>query len=243
MRKLVIITFASMITLSGCGSESNELIDAINNSYNMDSGSIISNFQYTTEYGNIDIEGTVSGTIIADFSSDLDKVTASVNFKGSEESFEYYIDDKGNVIVSDSNADVLYSPLYDEAPDLEQYIGSIPVPESKTIKVDGEDVLVNEYNFKLDNLNNEVVKSLFDTVVKLGFVSSDILKEENIEGTYNLSFDVEAETGQLVEERLEYMSQGESSLSTSTSISVSNTYSYDNVDVDLPSEAISEAEE
>lgn len=234
MKKIIFIPFASLITLTGCGSEENELLNAIDNSYDMKTGSIVSNFDYTTEYNNIDIEGTVAGTINILFGSDYDQISADIEFEDAKDSFEYYVDNKGNVIAEDQNSEVAYAPLYIEAPDLEMYEESVPEPEQTTIKIDGQEMTVNQYSFEFEKLNTEVAKSMFDPVIKLGFVSPDILQTDEISGTFKLDYYVDSESGNLVKESLEFANKKDNELDTKTSIKIVNTYSYDEEEVTLP---------
>lgn len=234
MRKIIFMSLASLITLTGCSGEENELLKAIDNSYDLNSGSIVSKFDYTTEYNNIDIAGTVDGTIKILFGDDYDKISANINFEDAKDSFEYYIDNKGKVVANTQNSDVAYAPLYIEAPDLGIYEDSVPEPTKATIKINDKDVNVNQYSFNFDKLNSEVAKSLFDPIIKLGFISPDILQADEITGNFKLNYYVEPESGNLVKESLEFSNKDDDKLDTKTSINIENVYTYDEQNVTLP---------
>lgn len=234
MKKIIFMSLASLITLTGCSGEDNELLNAIDNSYDLNSGSIVSKFDYTTEYNNIDIEGTVDGTIKILFGDDYDKISADVNFEDAKDSFEYYVDNKGEVIADTQNSDVAYAPLYIDAPDLGIYEDSVPEPTKATIKIDDKDVDVNQYSFNFEKLNTEVAKSMFDPIIKLGFVSPDVLQTDEITGNFKLNYYVEPETGNLVKESLEFSNNDNNKLDTKTSIKIENVYTYDEQEVTLP---------
>lgn len=234
MKKLFCMSLATLLVFTGCGSEENELISAINNSYDLDTGSITSKFNYTTEYENIDIAGTVEGKLKIAFGKDYDKVSADVNFEDKAEKFEYYVDNKGNIITDQMTSDMLFAPLYTSAPDLNSSVESIPEPKEATIKYDGADVTVNQYAFTFDQLDADVAKSMFDPIVKLGFISSEVLQGDVIEGSFKLTYNVNPETGMLLSESLKYASKVDDSLSTKTTVTIKNTYSYDETEVELP---------
>lgn len=236
MRKIFCMSLATLITLTGCSSDDNELVTAIGKSYDLETGSIESKFNYTTEYGNIDIAGTVSGDINIEFGDDLDKISANVNFEDKQDKFEYYVDHKGNIISDDVDTDVMFAPLYINAPDLDPYIESIPEPKSITKSIDGVDKQFNMYTFSFEKLDTEVAKSLFDPVIKLGFVSTDILQGDIIDGTFKLTYVVDPETGLLYSEKVNFVSEEDDNLSTKTTININNMYNYDQTDVSLPEE-------
>lgn len=243
MKKLFFITFASLIALSGCGAEENELLNAIDNSYDLDTGQIQSKFDYTTEYNNIDIEGTVSGLITIDFGNDLDKITANINFEGSEDQFEYYVDSKGNIISNTESTEVDYAPLYIDAPNLSDFAEEIPEPKASTFKTEDGEIDVNVYTFEFTELSTDIAKSLFDPIIKLGFVSTEVLQRETIEGNFKLNYYVDIETGKLVAETLDYSNKTTDNLTTKTEIHIENTYSYEENIVELPqSESETESE-
>ncbi len=249
MKRIFFMSLVSLIAFTGCSSEENELLSAIDNSYDLNTGSIVSNFDYTTEYNNIDIAGTVDGQVKILFGSDYDKIAANVNFEDKKEVIEYYVDKKGDIITENTDSDVVYAPLYIEAPELDEYAEQVPEPTAAEINVDGAKVKVNKYSFKFEKLNTEVAKSMFDPIVKLGFVSTDVLQSELIEGTFNLNYFVDPETGNLVKETLSFTNEANNSIATKTKIEVANTYNYDETEVELPagygeakSEATSEVE-
>lgn len=228
------MSLASLVLLTGCGSEENELVSAIENSYDLNTGSIVSDFDYTTEYNNIDIEGTVDGQIKILFGEDYDKISADVNFKDKKEAIEYYVDKKGDIITDNPESDVVYAPLYIDAPQLGDYVSQIPEPTQDKIEVDGKELAVNKYEFNFESLNTDIATAMFDPIVKLGFISSDILQSETIAGKFTLTYFVDPETGNLVKEALTFGNQSEGDLAAKTSIEVTNTYNYDETTVELP---------
>lgn len=234
MKKVFFMSLTLLILFTGCSSEQNELITAIDKSYDLDTGSIVSNFNYTTEYNNIDIAGTVDGQIEILYGDDYDKVTANINFGEKNDAIEYYVDKKENIINEDSKSDVVYAPLYLEGPELDGYIEQIPEPTTTELEIAGQSQTVNQYSFELASLETEVAEAMFDPIVKLGFVSPDVLKSETIDGTFNLNYYVDPETGYLLKENLSYTSQADNTISTKTTISIENTYDYEQTIVELP---------
>ncbi|WOO88175.1 hypothetical protein RZE82_04405 [Mollicutes bacterium LVI A0039] len=237
MKKLFFMSIASMITLTGCGSNEHELIQAIDNSYDLSTGQIVSKFDYTTEYNNIEIAGTVKGLITIDFGKDVDKISAQINFEGNEDAFEYYVDNKGNIIAD--NEQSLYAPLYIDAPDLSEYLEELPEPVYTVVDVDGVETPVNQYTLLLEEMSTPVAKSIFDPIIKMGFVSSDVLQLEKIKGDFTLNYYVNPETGLLVSETLDYTNSTDDGLNTKTTIHIENSYSYEENEVSLPTEEAS----
>lgn len=234
MKRIFVMSLASLLLVTGCGAKDNELLTAINNSYDLDTGSIESNFAYSTEYNNIDIEGTVAGKIKILFGEKYDKVSANVNFENNKENIEYFVDNKGNIITESSESNVVYAPLYMEAPEINSYLDKIPEPTQETISIKGKDVKVNKYIFTFDALDTKVAKAMFDPILKLGFVSTNILQNEQITGKFNLSYFVDPETGNLLKEKISFSNQADDTLSTKTNVEITNTYNYDKTDVELP---------
>ncbi len=234
MKKILYIPIMATILLTGCSSNDNELLSAIEDSYNLKTGTIQSDFKYSTQYANIEIEGVVEGSIDISFGSDYDKITADINFDDNSDKVEYYVDNKGEILSANDSSDVSYAPLYIEAPDLSKYEEDILEPKATTIKVDGKETKVNEYTFKFEKLDTEVAKSMFDPIIKLGFVSADIMQEDFIDGTFNLSYFVNPETGLLEKETLSFTQTGDDTQSTKTTVKIENVYSYDEVEVEVP---------
>ncbi len=248
MKKLFTISIAALIGLTACGSEQNELISAIEKSYDLDTGTITSKFEYTTEYNNLELEGTVEGNLKVQFGSKYDLVTANVGYGDSSDVIEYYVDQNGEVVGdAGEEVDSLYAPLYIEAPQLDAYADSIPEPTETTIKVDGQDTTVNQYTLEFAKVDTDIAKTLFDPIVKLGFISSDILNANEIVGKFTMNYFVDPETGLLVKEELSFSNEEDNELSTKTKVKITNTYNYDEVEVELKdteaSEASSEASE
>lgn len=234
MKRIFVMSLVSLLLVTGCGAEDNELLTAINNSYDLNTGSIESSFVYSTEYNNIDIEGTVAGNIKILFGENYDKVSANVNFEDNKENIEYFVDNKGNVITKNSESNVAYAPLYIEAPELKNYIDKVPAPTQEMISADGKNIKANKYSFKFDALDTKVVKAMFDPILKLGFVSTNILQNEQINGQFNLDYFVDPETGHLLKEKISFSNQSDDTLSTKTNVEITNTYNYDKTDVELP---------
>lgn len=228
------MSLTSLIILTGCGSKDNELLAAIENSYDLSTGSIESNFEYTTEYNNIDIEGTVDGNIKVLFGNEYSKVTANINFEDESENIEYYIDSKDNIISNDNDRNINYTPLFTDAPNIGDYIESIPKPKKTTISINDKDISVDSYAFDFGTLDTKAAKIIFDPIVKLGFVSSDILQSDEINGDFTLTYFVDPTSDQLLKECFTYTSQEDDSLSTNTTVKVSNIYNYDETTVELP---------
>lgn len=247
MKKLITLSVAGLIALTGCGEEKNELISAIDGSYGMESGAITTTFSYTTEYDNIDLAGEVEGTLDLAFDKELDSVIGSIEFGDKTDNFEYFIDSKGNITSSGSNQDVLYSSLYEEAPDLSDFVEQIPTPESVEIDVDGSTVTANQYKLELDKLNTNVAIELFDPIIKLGFISAEVLNSDNVTGSFDLTFNVDPETSKMINSKIEYSNEEENEIGTKTDISIENVYSYEEQDVqvasDIESASDSEASE
>lgn len=234
MKRIFVMSLASLILLSGCGTEDNELLTAIDNSYDLKTGSIESSFSYSTKYNNIDIEGTVAGKIKILFGDQYDKVSANVNFEDNNETIEYYVDNKGNIITESAESNVAYAPLYIEAPDLKNYIDKIPAPTQETTMVNGKNVAVNKYSFNFGSLDTEVVRAMFDPILKLGFVSTNILQNEQINGDFSLNYFVDPTTGNLLKEVISFSNSSDDSLATKTNVEITNIYNYDQTDVELP---------
>lgn len=243
MKKILYVPIMAAILLTGCSSSDNELLAAIDNSYNLKTGTIQSDFKYSTEYENIEIEGVVDGSINIDFGSKYDKITADINFDDKSDKVEYYVDNKGNILSANNTGEVSFAPLYIEAPDLSKYEDQILEPSPTTIKVDGNEVKVNEYTFKFDKLDADVAKSMFDPIIKLGFVSADVLQAEFVDGTFNLSYYVNPETGLLEKESLSFTQKGDDTQSTKTVVKIENVYSYDEVEVEVPDNLSEEGSE
>ncbi|WOO89993.1 hypothetical protein R2F61_04665 [Mollicutes bacterium LVI A0078] len=240
MKKILYIPIMATILLTGCSATDNELLSAIEDSYNLKTGTIQSDFKYSTQYDNIEIEGVVEGSINIAYGSDYDKITADINFDDNTDKVEYYVDNKGEILGADDEGEVLYAPLYIDAPDLSKYEDDILEPKSTKIKVDGKDVNVNEYTLELDKLDTEVAKSMFDPIIKLGFVSADIMQADFINGTFNLSYYVNPETGLLEKESLSFTQTGDDTQSTKTTVKIENNYSYDEVEVEVPASLLEE---
>lgn len=240
MKKILYIPIMATILLAGCSANDNELLSAIEDSYDLKTGTIQSDFKYSTQYDNIEIEGVVEGTINIAFGSDYDKITADINFDDNSDKVEYYVDNKGEILSADDEGEVLYAPLYIDAPDLSKYEDDILEPKSTKIKVDGKDVNVNEYTFEFDKLDTEVAKSMFDPIIKLGFVSADIMQADFINGTFNLSYYVNPETGLLEKESLSFTQTGDDTQSTKTTVKIENNYSYEEVEVEVPASLLDE---
>lgn len=247
MKKLITLSVAGLIAFTGCGEEKNELVSAIDGSYGMESGAIATTFSYTTEYDNIDLAGEVEGTLDLAFDKELDSVIGSIAFGDKTDNFEYFIDNKGNITSSGNNEDVLYSSLYTEAPDLSEFVEQIPAPESVEIDVDGSTVTANQYKLELDSLSTDVAIELFDPIIKLGFISTEVLNSESVTGSFNLIFNVDPETSKMINSKMVYSNEENNEIGTKTNISIENVYSYVEQDVqaesDIESESTSEASE
>lgn len=240
MKKILYIPIMATILLTGCSATDNELLSAIEDSYDLKTGIIQSDFKYSTQYDNIEIKGVVEGSINIAFGSDYDKITANINFDGNSDKVEYYVDNKGEILSADDEGEVSYAPLYIDVPDLSKYEDDILEPKTTKIKVDGKEVNVNEYTFEFDKLDTEVAKSMFDPIIKLGFVSADIMQADFINGTFNLSYYVNPETGLLEKESLSFTQSGDDSQSTKTTIKIENVYSYEEVEVEVPASLLEE---
>lgn len=235
MKRIFFMSLTSLVLLTGCGSKDNELLTAIENSYDLKTGSIESNFEYTTEYNNIDIEGTVAGKIKVLFGDQYSKVTADIIFEDDSENIEYYVDGKDNIISNDFEHNVSYTPLFTEAPNIgDSLTDSIPVPTAETIEINNTEIKVDTYEFDFNTLDTKAANTIFDPVIKLGFVSTEILQSEQIDGDFSLTYYVDPTTDKLVKECFKYNSQEENSLSTNTTVEISNIYDYSETTVELP---------
>lgn len=234
MKKIFFMSLSSLLLLSGCSTQDNELLTAIENSYDLKTGSIESNFIYETEYNNIDIEGVVDGNIKILFGDEYSKVNAIINFEDDSEHIEYYVDDKDNIISNDFDQELSYTPLFSTAPDLSSHIDEIPAPTKETIKVNDQELAVDTYEFNFTSLDTGTAKLIFDAIVKLGFVSSDILQSEQIDGQFTLKFFVDPETDRLIKECFTFSNQEDNSLSTNTKVEITNIYDYTATTVELP---------
>lgn len=234
MKRIFFMSVASIIVLTGCTTQQNELFTAIENSYSLKTGTIASKFEYTTEYNNINIAGTVNGNINISFGDKYDKVDADVNFEDKSDKFEYYVKKNGDIVTDKEDDIIQYTALYTEAPNFTGYEDQVPQPVAATVNVGGVDTQVNQYTFNFDSLDTQVVKSLFDPIIKLGFISSNVLKEDNLEGSFTLNYYIEPTSGNLVKEDLAFTNTEDNSLATKTIITISNEYSYEPTEVELP---------
>lgn len=237
MKRLLSMAVVGAILLSGCGS-SNELVDAIDNSYS-NSGKIISKYNYNTSYDNLEVGGDIKGAVTTTYGDDVSLIEGNIDFSGTNNEFTYYANDKDDVYSYDGSevTEEVLAPLYTESPDISDYIDSIPEPTNEEVEVDGVTYNSDVYSFAFDDgLNTGIASSMFDTVIKLGFVSSDLLTNEDVDGKFSLEFYVDSETGNLIKEVSKFSNADNDSDTTKTEITVVTTFDYEEQEVEVPSE-------
>ncbi len=239
MRQIFGIAILSAIMLSGCATTNNELLQAIDDSYSMDSGKIISKYKYETSYDNLELGGEVKGTIAMSYSSPFDLIEGNIAFADTNQKFKYYVSEDNNVYSLENNKlqEKAMLPLYTNEPNLHKYQKKIPKPTTKTVTVAGEKYECDMYVIEAsEQVDTKLVNALFETVIKLGLVGSDVLTADTISGNFSFTFYVDQSSGKLIKEIVTYQNQEEEGLASQIKVEIETSFDYSKQQFEVPSE-------
>lgn len=239
MKKIISLIIIAGFILVGCSTNNTELNNAIYNSENMTTGSIQTNFKYSTDFGNVEVGGDVTGTLKLTYGETINLVTGNVTINDNADEFTYYennnkvysLDEDGNKV------EETIAPFFTQVIDINTLTTDEVEAESTELEIGDTTVTTDAYTIELENtLTGEQATTIFEVIAKLGFISSDVLAAETIPGKITIVFYVNPETGELLQEKVTYSNSEVEDKTSTTNIELETTYNYEAETFEVPSE-------
>lgn len=243
MKKIISLLVGITLMLAGCGGGNNELSTAIYNSENMNTGVINADFTYKSDFGNVEVGGDVTGNVNLTYGETFDKVSGNITLNENVDDFTYYINDDNVYSVDEDGNKVVetVTPFFHQTLDINELVTTIPEPTVEDIEIGDTTVTTNVYTIGIENkISGEQAAALFDVVVKLGLVSSEVLSTDSIPGNITLVFYVDQQTGNLVKEVASYTNADVEDATSVTTIEATTTFDYQPATFEVPSQITEE---